>query len=88
MTAGPLGALMKLGGGGAGGLANLQLKLKFNLKRQVDDSLRKIELKQSLHEKVLHLKSVPFDGFNQETLHNVVEVLKPHMLDRLRTKNT
>jgi len=58
------------------------------MKRKVDESLRKIELKQGLHEKVLHLKSVPLDGFDEETRHNVVEVLKPHMLERLRTKNT
>ena len=57
------------------------------MQRKVDDGLRKITLKQELSEKILHLKSNTID-FDEKTLHAVVEVLKPHMLEKLRTKNT
>ena len=57
------------------------------MQRKVDEGLRKITLKQELSEKILHLKSNTID-FDEKTLHHVVEVLKPHMLEKLRTKNT
>ena len=50
--------------------------------------MRKIELKQSLREKIVHLQAKPIEGFDNETLHNCVEVLKPHMLERMRTAKT
>ena len=50
--------------------------------------MRKIELRSHLRDKIVHLQSKPIEGFDAETLHNCVEVLKPHMLERLKTKNT